>query len=130
MKLICSLFFIAAIFSGCVTNFVNKINVQLDAQHDPKERIIASVDKIAEKHALHKDGNGTTENKICYFGRPYHYYVIELTEKSNNTFQITITHEARMSGNPNKNNTVELDLLEEIKSDFKKSIVNIEVDIR
>jgi len=125
MKNKCPLLLILLMIGCAITSFINTVDVSLNQNNNAKLKLIAIVEKIANKHNLTKDDSESIlGEKICYFGKSYHYYIFDLCELDNK-ISVKFIHEARLSSNSTSGSEPEKEFLEVIRNTFSSDIIDI-----
>lgn len=117
---------------GCTfTSFQNRVRFELDPSRTDKAELFSVVNDIAKQNGLTPDkAENAPGTRVGFFGKPYHYYLFEVTTSTEGPVIAQFTHEARMSSTKVFRSEPEKALLEAVKTKMKEALLKVEHDFK
>ncbi|MBI9077428.1 MAG: hypothetical protein JEZ02_18620 [Desulfatibacillum sp.] len=115
-------------FAGCaMTGFINTVDLSLNPECGASARLFEEWDLIAGRWGLHKDEmESIPGKKVGYFGRPYHYYFLEVQETDGKVTTAKFVHEGRLASSSEDYIGPEKEFLEYVKNSLGPDILTVE----
>ena len=116
------------VFAGCaMTGFVNTVDLSLNPESEVSAQLFEKWNSIAAKWDLQEDERESIPGKkVGYFGRPYHYYCLEMDEAEGKIIAARFVHEGRLASSVNDYIGPEKEFLEYIQKNLGPDIPTVE----
>ena len=122
---------------GCIASFENTVQATIKSDRgnlvrtNDKDRVLNLIQEFAETNDLSYDSTESIPGeKIGYFGSPYHYYTIEVSDSLNGTFiNISFTHFGMMSSPKYRHDETEKAFVDSLNKIFNSRITRLDYQI-